>query len=204
MFELFLKGGPIMYVLLFCSLAGLYIVVNKFFYLKLNSVHPELILERVKNQLLTSGKKQTMQNLQRERQLMLRVLAQGIRFSGQAKQDIQDNIKGITCQEVPKLEKDMNLLSSIITVAPILGLLGTVLGLIDIFNVISGGGLGDAAALSGGIAQALITTVTGLTIAIPFIFLYQYLSHKIEIFLVNTEHLLNEVLIFCKKEEVKL
>ena len=68
----------------------------------------------------------------------------------------------------------------------------------ELSDVISGGNLGDPTMLSAGIAQALITTVTGLAIAIPFIFLYQYLSHRIEMFILSTEKVVNEILNFCK------
>ena len=90
----------------------------------------------------------------------------------------------------------MPILSSIITAAPILGLTGTVLGLMDIFNVISGGAIGDTQALSSGIATALITTVSGLIIAIPFIFFYQYLSQKIEFYVIELERMSYEMLSF--------
>ena len=92
----------------------------------------------------------------------------------------------------------MNILSSIITVAPILGLLGTVLGLMDIFNVISGGSIGDAQALSSGIATALITTVTGLLIAVPLIFFNQFFNQKIEHFILDLERMSYEMIQFCQ------
>jgi biopolymer transport protein ExbB len=67
-----------------------------------------------------------------------------------------------------------------VTVAPLLGLLGTISGLIKVFHVIAGGGIGDATALSAGIAEALITTFAGLTIAIPFLIVYNSLSGRVE------------------------
>ncbi|MFC1751926.1 MotA/TolQ/ExbB proton channel family protein [Thermoproteota archaeon] len=197
MWELMIKGGPVMYFLFICSVAGLYIIIQKVLYLKLNTVPNEYIIDKIKTNLITIGRDQTLKELRSERRLMLRVLATALKFSTHSNEEIKDGIKEITYLEIPKLERNMNILSSIITVAPILGLLGTVLGLMNIFNVISGGNIGDAAALSSGIAQALITTVTGLTIAIPFIFLYQYLTHKIDVFILDMERLMNDVLHFC-------
>jgi biopolymer transport protein ExbB len=201
MWQFIIKGGPVMYALFLCSFTGIYIIIQKLLYLKVNQLEDNYYLDKIKNKLITVGKEETARQLRMERKLTLRVLAGAINVSGGTKEEIQTNIKEVTYHELPKLEKNMNILSSIITVAPILGLLGTVLGLMNIFSVISGGHLGDPTMLSGGIAQALITTVTGLTIAIPFIFLFQYLAHRIEMFILETEKLVNEVLNFCKSHQ---
>ena len=95
-----------------------------------------------------------------------------------------------------------DLLSSIISAAPILGLTGTVIGLMDIFNVISGGAIGDAQALSSGIATALITTVTGLLIAVPLIFCYQFFNQKIEHFILDLERMSYEMIHYCQHNNI--
>jgi biopolymer transport protein ExbB len=95
----------------------------------------------------------------------------------------------------------MPILSSIITVAPILGLTGTVFGLMDIFNVISGGAIGDAQALSAGIATALITTVTGLLIALPFIFFYQFFQQKTEHYILELERICYDIISYCQSND---
>jgi biopolymer transport protein ExbB len=196
MFQLLVKGGPVMYLLLLCSFAGVYIIVEKILYIKSNVIDSNYAIDKIKNRLVSIGKEQTLRELRTDRRLMLQVISSAIKYSDLPKDMIQEAIKEVTYRELPKLEKNMNVLSSIITVAPIMGLLGTVLGLMDVFNVISGGNLGDAAALSSGIAEALITTVTGLSIAIPFIFLNQFLMHKIEVFVLETERLINEIIVF--------
>jgi biopolymer transport protein ExbB len=198
MFQLFIKGGPVMLLLFLCSFVGVYVIIQKYLYLKVNQIDDDYYLDKIKNKLITVGKAESIRQLKLERKLMLRVLAGAIKLSDGSSDEIQNGIKEVTYLELPKLEKNMNILSSIITVAPLLGLLGTVIGLMKIFNVISGGNLGDPTMLSAGIAQALITTVTGLAIAIPFIFLYQYLSHRIEMFILSTEKVVNEILNFCK------
>ena len=185
-----------MYLLLLCSFAGVYIIVEKILYIKSNVIDSNYAIDKIKNRLVSIGKEQTLRELRTDRRLMLQVISSAIKYSDLPKDMIQEAIKEVTYRELPKLEKNMNVLSSIITVAPIMGLLGTVLGLMDVFNVISGGNLGDAAALSSGIAEALITTVTGLSIAIPFIFLNQFLMHKIEVFVLETERLINEIIVF--------
>ena len=92
----------------------------------------------------------------------------------------------------------MPILTSIISVAPILGLTGTVLGLMDIFNVISGGGLGDPELLSSGIAEALITTVTGLIIVVPCIFANQFLTQQIDQTILTIQTVAKDTISFCQ------
>jgi len=136
--------------------------------------------------------------LRTERTVTVRILINSIKLVGKDREDIQDGIRDSLTTEIPEMEKLMPILSSLITVAPILGLTGTVLGLMDIFQVISGGGIGDTAQLSSGIAEALITTVTGLLIVVPFIFAYQYLSQKIEHQIVHLEKMSFDMVSFCK------
>jgi biopolymer transport protein ExbB len=198
MWELFIKGGPLMYVLFVCSFWGLYIVVDKLLFLRANSLDFNIVSARLKKQLATSGKANTVRDLRTRRDLAYKVVSQAIKLADLPREEIQDGVKEITQFEVYKMEKNLNILSSIITVAPIVGLLGTVLGLMDIFQVISGGALGDASALSGGIAEALITTVTGLGISVPFIFLFQYISHRIDELMLSIEHFVNDILRYVR------
>ncbi len=200
MWELFAKGGPVMVFLLLCSLLGLYIIFYKMIYLWFHRVSKESV-ERVKTQLTTIGKEETYHSLMGERKIMGQVIASAIKLSELSRDEIQDGIKETSYLEIPNLEKGMPVLSSLISIAPLLGLLGTILGLMDIFNVISGGGFGDAEQLSSGIAQALITTVAGLSISIPFIFFNHYLSHRIDKFVLEMEGFVNEIVTFCKNNQ---
>lgn len=198
MLELFIKGGPVMLLLLLCSVVGVYIVVQKWLYLRENAPKPAL-LETVKRDIQDRGEESVARDLLRSRDFSSRVYAQAIRLSQYSKDEIREGVSELVAKEMPKFEKNMSLLASIITVAPILGLLGTVLGLMSIFNVISGGGIGDAGLLASGIAQALITTVTGLSIAIPFIFLHHYLGDKIDTRLHILEGNIHHIVTFCKQ-----
>jgi biopolymer transport protein ExbB len=96
----------------------------------------------------------------------------------------------------------MAVLSSIITITPILGLLGTVIGLMDIFNVLSSGPIDDAQQLSGGIAQALITTVTGLSITIPLIIMQRVIQEKTHRYIATLDACIRDVVELCKKTAV--
>jgi biopolymer transport protein ExbB len=196
--EWFLKGGPMMWALLACSLWGCYIIIYKLFYLRANAFPHSLVLDRLKSQLQHSGKEKVLQEISGSPQLVWRVLRQAIKFSDMSDREVQHQVEAVAQVELSILERNMNILSAIITIAPILGLLGTVLGLMDIFGVISGGDIGDATALSAGIAQALITTVAGMAISVPFILFYQYLNYRIEALFSELTQVGNEVIGYCK------
>jgi biopolymer transport protein ExbB len=102
--------------------------------------------------------------------------------------------KEVGLAQQPILDGHLPVLATMVTVAPLLGLLGTISGLIKVFHVISGGAIGDAAALSQGIAEALITTFTGLCIAIPFLVIYNSLSGRVEGLLNEIELRVTELL----------
>ncbi len=97
-------------------------------------------------------------------------------------------------QEVRTLEKGLVILETVAGISPLLGLLGTVIGMIQVFNVISQQGLGQTQALSGGISQALITTVVGLSIGIPSLVVYNYFTDKAENLIMDIEKFTTQLL----------
>ncbi len=203
MWELFAKGGPVMYVLLLCSITGVTIIIQKFLFIRSQALNPNVTSSYIKDQLLSHGKEATFRQLLTKRKMMLKIVSQAIKLSHLDRENFDDGIKQITYTENPKIEKNLNILSSIITIAPILGLFGTVLGLMDVFNVIAGGGIGNEEALSRGIAEALITTVTGLGISIPFLVIYNYLTQQLDTFSLQIERVLYDILLFCKTTTLK-
>lgn len=204
MLELFLKGGPVMYGLLAISVFGVFIVVYKALFLFLNQTKPAYVLDKIKHQLLTQGKASTIASLTNDPKLMVRLLVSAIHASDLPRDEVQDEIKNQTLTELPLLDRYMAFLSTIVTVAPMLGLLGTILGLMDIFNVISAASIPEPTLLSGGISEALITTVTGLLISIPLMFFAQWLRYRIDVFVIRVEALMHDIIMFCRTtEEVK-
>ena len=201
MWELFIKGGPIMYSLLLCSLGAFYIIIQKYLFLNVQAVDADTSLDTIKSQLLNVGKEETLRDLRSKRKIILRVAGHAIKYSHLDREAIRDSIKEASINEVQKLEQGISLLSGLITVTPILGLMGTVLGIMDIFNVISGGHIGSPELLSKGIAEALITTVSGLGIAIPCILLYQYLRNRIDTILMGMEKFAYNITLFIQDND---
>lgn len=104
-----------------------------------------------------------------------------------SREDIKEAILDAGRQEVPKLERYLGILGTIASISPLLGLLGTVTGMIKVFRAISIYGVGSGANLSMGISEALITTVIGLSIAIPALFMYNYFTERAELIVLELE-----------------
>ena len=201
MSQLLSQGGPIVILLLACSITGVYIIVQKILFFKFHFFQFNKTIQIVKDRLISFGTKETLLYFRSDRTIPVNILISSIKLHNRNRDEIQDGIRESLYNQIPKLEFMMPILSSIITAAPILGLTGTVLGLMDIFNVISGGSIGDSQALSAGIAKALITTVMGLIITLPLVFFYQYFSQKIEHSLLELERISYEIIHFCQSNE---
>ena len=202
MIDLLAKGGPIMILLVACSLSGIYAIVQKLLFFKIHFSNTKEQIKIIKEDLLIKGIEDTQNQLRSDRRIVTKVLLSAIKLHTKKRDEIQDGVKESIYNQIPKIDHLMPLLSSIISAAPILGLTGTVIGLMDIFNVISGGAIGDAQALSSGIATALITTVTGLLISAPLIFCYQYFNQKIEHFILDLERMSYEMIQYCQHNQL--
>jgi biopolymer transport protein ExbB len=191
MIELFLKGGPIMFLLLGCSLLLTYISINKYLFFRQEFVSHAVALNMIKLQLNSLGKGKTIEWLSQNKRLMFRMISIAIADVDSQQWDREARIKSALGSQVETMEKYMPLLSAIITISPILGLMGTVLGIMDIFNVISGDIFGAPEQLSKGISEALITTVSGLAIMIPGVVFFQFIRHKINMTILKIELISN-------------
>jgi biopolymer transport protein ExbB len=176
--EMLKNGGPVMIPLLICSLVSVTVIIERLiFWARLhggmNKEQVFEVLERVRQadwdgvRAICSGRKN----------YMIRILAAGILhrdFSmGKA-------MEAAAADEVKKMNRYMGVLDTMITVAPLLGILGTVTGIIVSFDVLGQSGIGDPRAVTSGIAEALLTTAAGLTISIFTVFPYNFFHAKIE------------------------
>lgn len=198
MFQVLFKGGPVMLLLLLCSFVGLSIIVQKFLHFRQYPVNGNVI-SLVKRKLDTEGRSATLAYLQRNTDYLSAAMVVALQHFDADDALLASKLEECLDSALPDLERYLPVLNSIITVAPLLGLLGTVLGLMDIFNVISGGGIGDAQQLSGGIAEALVTTVAGLSIAIPFIFAQQSIQAILDRRLQRVEAMVHQVVNYCRQ-----
>ena len=177
MFEFLLKGGKTMIPLFICSLVALTIIIERFFSVRKQKVLPLNICEA-----LSQGKStQEIYALCVHAQSSLSTIIRGLYEHRKNTHEIRMHIfNTLFKKEIAALERGLNVLEVIASITPLLGLLGTVLGMVDVFNVVAEIGVGQASALSSGIAKALITTIAGLSIAIPTLVLHSYFAKQSE------------------------
>lgn len=180
MFELVKAGGWLMVPIMLCSIAAMAIVVERFWTLRRNRVAPHNLVVQVwqwaKSGHLTEERLRSLQT----GSPLGRILVAGVANRKQERQIMKERIEEVGRHVVHGLERYLNTLGTIASITPLLGLLGTVLGMIKVFTVISAQGVGDAGALAGGISEALITTAAGLFVAIPSLMFYRYFRGKID------------------------
>lgn len=203
---LIISGGPIMVPILFSSIVALGIVISKLIYF--NSINSDtLSLRQNVFALLKSNKAQEAIGLcDVNPSPVARILKAGILKSGCSREDIKEAMEDVSLFEIPKLENRFTALATIAHIAPLLGLLGTVTGMTRCFYTIKelAGSLtpvspGD---LAGGIGEALLTTVAGLTVAIPTFVVYNYLVSRANGFVLDMERAATELVnLLCHLSE---
>ena len=181
MIQFLIKGGWLMVPLVFCSILALAIIIEKFLSLGVIERKANSFIEKTKK-ILNSNDDRKIDKLTALCEMTSsppsRILLNAIEKRDKSRDEIKEAVEDAGSLEIPYLEKHLRILGTIVTIAPLLGLLGTVFGMIRAFNVIAIQGVGEAGALAGGIAEALITTAVGLSIAIPTLVFYNYFTHR--------------------------
>jgi biopolymer transport protein ExbB len=186
-YQIFLSGGWLMWPILICSIVVVAISIERFITLKPDRVIPAGQLADVWSKLRSKGLNGETLKALRDSSPLGYILAAGISNSGHGRDVMKDSIEEAAGQVIHSLERFLALLSTIANIAPLLGLLGTVLGMIQVFSDIMLFGTGNAADLAGGISQALITTAAGLTVAIPAMMSHRYFERQVDSLVVQLE-----------------
>jgi biopolymer transport protein ExbB len=185
--ELLMAGGWLMGLILLSSVVVLAICIERLYTLNPKKIAPPHLLATVWKQLkrgeLDSGKLRTL----RQSSPLGRILAAGLGNAYHGREVMKESIQEAAGHVVHDLERYLNTLGTIAAVAPLLGLLGTVLGMIKVFAEIMTQGTGNASALAGGISEALITTAAGLTVAIPALVMHRYFIGRIDGIVIELE-----------------
>lgn len=187
MYQIFLAGGWLMWPLLICSIIVVAISIERFITLKVERIIPSGLLTKAWQQLRDKALAGEDLKELRDSSPLGYILAAGISNCGHGREIMKDSIEEAAAQVVHELERFLSILSTIANMAPLIGLLGTVLGMIQVFADIMLFGTGNAADLAGGISQALITTAAGLTIAIPAMISHRYFERHVESLVVQLE-----------------
>jgi biopolymer transport protein ExbB len=179
-FQFLLHGGPMMWPLFACALISLGVIIERANVIWRASANSEALLEDLK-QLLYNGRVDAAVALcEGTPGPVAALLAMGLRSRDLDADGIERAMEELALQETPVLYKRLGILDTIITIAPLLGLLGTVTGMIKAFNVVGSVGLNQPMGITGGVAEALIATATGLAVAIVTLIGYNYLSEKVK------------------------
>jgi biopolymer transport protein ExbB len=181
--EMFLKGGPLMWPLLLCSILSLAITIERLVYWwrerrLQNKGRLTRMLDRIEagdyDSILLPGNNGTVSH--RSMDYVARILVSGVNHRNQG---LRESIEIAAEDEIEGMKQGLNVLDTIITMAPLLGILGTVLGIISSFDLLGNSGIEDPKAVTGGIAQALITTAAGLSIALITLVPFNYFIAKV-------------------------
>ena len=190
--SVFQKGGPLMYPLLILGVLSIALIVERFYSLSVKRVIPTKLLEEIDFYIRERRFAEAFTLARSKSTLTTEVIAAILNayLSGRrTKEDLIAFAEEAAKLEVPKLETLVNALGAIAAIAPLLGFLGTVTGMIQVFEALSIEGLGNPDVLAKGISQALLTTAFGLTIAIPSIAAYWYFRNKVMFIIAQVENL---------------
>ena len=202
MLDFFSKGGIFMYPILLCSITALAIFIERLWNLRWKHVIPQDFIDDVE-QLIRREKIPDANLLcQQNPSSMARILLVGIKHFGRKREVIKEYLEEVGRQESASLERFVEGLGTIAGVSTLLGLLGTISGMIRIFSVISSQTVVNPGSLAGGISEALITTYAGLSVAIPTLVMYKYLQSKTQTLILQMEeHSIRLVDLLKQKEE---
>ncbi|HEX4974595.1 MAG TPA: MotA/TolQ/ExbB proton channel family protein [Pseudomonadales bacterium] len=187
MWEIIKSGGWLMLPIILCSIASLAICIERFWVLRSSRIAPSNQVAKV-----WSWIKGNQLDAKRIRELrndspLGAILAAGLVNSKHGRDIMKESIQEVGDHVIHDMERYLNTLGTIAMIAPLLGLLGTVTGMIKVFDAIVLKGSGDPAVLAGGISEALITTVAGMMVAIPSLFFHRYFERHIEELAVGME-----------------
>ena len=187
MLEIILAGGWLMAPILLCSTLSVAIILERFWTLRRSKVTPANLAATVEDWAARHELDQRHLEQLRVESPLGRIYAAALLNRTRSREVIKEAVEDTGRHVVHDLERFLNTLGTIAGITPLLGLLGTVVGMIKVFSAIMVSGVGDANVLAGGISQALITTAAGLTIAIPSYFFYRFFRGMVAEYVISME-----------------
>ncbi len=191
MWEFMQKGGPIMWAILLCSVAAFAIVVERLISLRREQIDTKAFMEQIANAMKRNRVMEALDLCDRTSGPIATILKAGILKHDRSKAEVREAIEDSSVHEVPRLEKNLPILATIAHITPLLGLLGTVTGMVAAFQVIESKATSlnpvNPGDLAGGIWTALLTTMAGLCVAIPTLVAYNYFVSRVDGFVLEME-----------------
>ncbi len=187
MWEIVRAGGPFMWPIVLCSIVAAAIILERLWTLQEKRVLPRDLTKRVWQLVDANQVNDKVIAALEQNSPLGKVLAAGLSNRHRSREIMMERLEDAGRHVVHDLERFLNTLGTIASISPLLGLLGTVTGIIKAFDALQAGAAGDPRMLSGGIAEALIATAAGLCVAIPALIGYRYLRGRVEGFVIEME-----------------
>ena len=193
-----MAGGGLMIPIVLCSVVAAGITLERLWSLRPQEVNPQSRLIAMQQRVDLGDVTDDWLDELLVRSPLERLSAQVLQVRCDGKSAMQDLLFVEVKQVAHELERYLSTLGSMAAITPLLGLLGTVIGMIKVFSAIQAAGLGEASLLAGGISEALVTTAAGLSVAIPALFMHRFLSRRVDELLIDMEHHVSGLIDRCE------
>ena len=191
---MFLKGGMIMWPILLCSILGLGVIIDRYIVLRKAKINIPAFMVRIRGLLKRKDISGAINFCLEEKSPVANIIRKGLKKYKLGHERVKESIETAGSQEIAKLEKGLSVLATVAGIAPLLGFLGTVTGMISAFMRIQDlAGAANPGDLAGGIWEALITTAFGLMVGIPALAFYNYFLNRIKRLVADMEAVANDV-----------
>src|SRR3989338_1101278 len=184
MWEIFQKGGPIMYLILLCSIASFGVIIERLYNLNRAKIDTQKFMDSIVNVIKRNKIVEAIEMCNSTPGPISHIIKAGILKHDRTRPEIKEAVEEAGQLEIPRLERNLGVLATIAHITPLLGLLGTVTGMIRSFQVIQKNALAmvpvNPGDLAGGIWESLLATTAGLAVAIPTYVAYNYLVSQVE------------------------
>lgn len=178
--QFLIKGGPIVGVIMLCSVIAVGVFLERLWSLSRRRVLPDAFVDRIETLIKEHRIKDALLLCQESQNPIANIMAAALRNAKRQRPIVKEAVEEVGKLESAVLERYIEVVGTMASVAPLLGLLGTVLGMLTVFQRIEQNGLGDPSVFASGIWEALITTVVGLAVAIPSLVAYKYLLGRVD------------------------
>ena len=203
--EVMQKSSGVMWPILICALISIFIVIERLFHYHRCQINTKDFIQGIFNNLKRSNVVETISICDDTPGPIAHMTRAAILRAGHETRDIEQAIEEVSLSEIPRLEKNLNILATVAHITPLLGLLGTVVGLIKAFHAIAlHESFIDLKNLSPFISEALITTAAGMAVAIPAYAFYNLLVTKVETIVNEMELAATEIIYFMTHNEIKI
>ena len=187
MYEFLVKGGPLIIPIAACSVIALGVFLERLWSLQRNRIIPESFIKRIEGLIANERPQDALLLCQENENPMANIMAAALVNAKRNRERIKEAVGDSGRYESAMLERYVEIIATVSTISPLLGLLGTVLGMIKVFQGVEAYGLGDPTFFAAGIWEALITTAVGLAVAIPAFIFYKYLMARIDALVIEME-----------------